>query len=130
MIDWSKYPNFSNREFMCPCGCGRADMNESFLADLQDLRATLDFAFVVTSGFRCDEYNTRKGYGPAHPTGNAADIAIFGERAFKLVTMAAGRFITGIGIKQHGPMRNRFIHLDQLIDGETRAPRPRIWTYG
>ena len=31
MIDWNDYPNFTEKEFLCQCGCGRADMDQDFM---------------------------------------------------------------------------------------------------
>ena len=37
-MDWSVYRNFRKDEFTCKCGCGRADMQPSFMGRLQALR--------------------------------------------------------------------------------------------
>jgi len=126
MINWHDYPNLSEHEFMCPCGCEQANMDKNYLNDLQTLRTELGFPFIFTSGFRCERYNTSKGYGVAHPTGKASDQAIYGERAF-LLNRAAPSVMTGIGYKQVGILSRRFMHLDQLTNDI--APRPRLWNY-
>lgn len=127
MIDWDLYSNFTFDEFACLCGCGEALMKPAFITDLQCMRTDLGFGFTITSGYRCDAYNKKIGGGVAHPTGEAADIQVSGENAYRLIHMASN-MMTGIGIKQHGNMNKRFVHLDQLSIKE--APRPRIWTYG
>jgi len=130
MIDWSLYPNFSEREFTCHCGCGRADMDPNFLAWLQGLRNAFKRPIVISSGFRCPDHNARvskTGRDGPHTTGKAADIGVAGEPAFYLLSLAITRGAQGVGPKQHGPWDGRFIHIDMLADGD--HPRPRLWTY-
>ena len=125
MIQWSDYANFSEAEFTCRCGCGQADMKVSFMARLQRVRDAYRRPMTITSGFRCSEYDVAIGGAGVHPKGRAADIAVSGENAFRLLTAALSRDMRGIGLKQHGPHRKRFAHLDDL-EGPLR---PRIWTY-
>jgi len=125
MTDWSKYANFTEAEFVCHCGCGRADMKEPFLARLQWARDVYCHPIVVTSGYRCPEYDEAIGGAGVHPTGHAADIAVSGEDSFNMLFAALHVDMRGIGLKQHGPWDGRFMHLDDL-SGPTR---PRSWTY-
>ena len=130
MLDWSRYPNFSRAEFLCRCGCGRADMDPNFMTWLQGLRDVFKRPMIVSSGFRCPEYNARvssTGTDGPHTTGKAVDIAVAGAAAFYLLSLAIMRGVQGVGPKQHGPWGARFIHLDMLADGD--HPRPRLWTY-
>ena len=125
MIDFTDYPNFSEDEMRCSCGCGRADMNPDSMKLLQDTRAVFGHEMRVTSAFRCKDYDQRIGGAGVHPTGQAADIWISGEPAYHLLAVALLMNMRGIGLKQHGPHLSRFIHLDT-----THGPmRPRIWTY-
>ena len=32
MLDWSLYPNFTEAEMACKCGCGATDMNPIFIS--------------------------------------------------------------------------------------------------
>ena len=123
MIDWSDYPNFTEAEMRCKCDCGRADMDPAFMAALQRVREAYGRPMRVTSGFRCKDYDKRVGGAGVHPTGQAADIAVSGEDAHALLTVAIG--MRGIGLKQHGPHVSRFLHMD-MTDGPMR---PRIWSY-
>ena len=128
MIDWSKFANFTEAEFVCKCGCGRADMKESFMGRLQRIRDVYRRPMTITSGYRCSDYNARisnTGRAGPHTTGRAVDIAVSGENAFRLLTAAMSRDVRGIGLKQHGLHGKRFIHLDDL-EGSLR---PRVWTY-
>ena len=49
-MDWSKYPNFSEKEFACS-HCGECHMNESFIAKLQSLRSHYGKSMVISSGY-------------------------------------------------------------------------------
>jgi len=118
MTDWTAYPNFTEAEFTCRCGCGRADMDDHFMFALQNLRDRLGFPFPINSGYRCEDYNSRMGYTQTHATGKAADIGVSRDKARMLVD-EAGSF-NGIGVKQKGG--GRFIHLDTL-------DRVAMWSY-
>lgn len=114
-------------ELACPCGCNNMLMDGIFMKRLVAMREALDFPFVVTSGYRCPEYNSSissTGMGGPHTTGRAVDIAISGENADKLVGSSYEHGMTGRGINQKGD--KRFIHLDDL---PSPRPRPRIWSY-
>lgn len=135
MIDWSNFKNFSEAEFACRghalglCSCGgRADMQDSFMDRLQQLRNGYARPMMVTSGFRCPNYNERistTGRTGPHTTGRACDIAVSGENTYHLMGCAYALDMRGIGLKQHGPHAGRFMHLDDL-GGRTR---PGCWTY-
>jgi len=124
-MDWSRWPNFGRNEFVCRCGCGRADMDPAFMDWLQKVRTACGFPFRVTSGYRCTEHNARVNGGPAHPSGRAADIAVQGEHAMILMREALIRSVAGLGVQQKGI--GRFIHLDRY-DGPSAA-RPTMWDY-
>lgn len=121
-------PHFLKRELQCKCGCGRLPQ-QSFMDKLERLRQRCGFPMPVSSGFRCPEHNAKVSstgsWGP-HTTGRAIDLAVSHSRALELVRAALSAGFTGIGIKQHGA--GRFIHLDDLPDGE-KQPRPTIWSY-
>lgn len=107
-----------------------ARMQEGFMAKLVALREQVGFPMPVTSGYRSPEDNaaiSSTGTNGPHTTGRAVDISISGENAYKLIAAALAAGFTGIGIKQHGPLVGRYVHLDDLTSPE--YPRPRIWTY-
>ena len=117
--------HFSEKELRCKCGCGRSDMDVSFLARLETLRHEINKPIILTSAYRCPKYNDKvstTGQAGPHTRGRAVDVAVFGADAFKIVKLAMLFGFTGIGIKQKG--NSRFVHLDDLQD-----PRPRIWSY-
>jgi len=76
MIDWKKYPNFSENEFKCFC-CGRVEMSEWLLKKLQSARYFADIPFAINSGYRCESYNNvvHGKANSAHIKGLAVDIA-------------------------------------------------------
>lgn len=128
MIDWSRYPNFTEAEFRCRCGCGRAGMDPAFMDALQDLRRLWGKPMVISSGYRCPEHNAAvSSTGPSgpHTTGKAADILVHGGMALSLLALATNGRFTGVGVHQRGPHAGRFIHLD-TIEGPAR---PGIWSY-
>ena len=117
------YKYFSTEELKCQ-HCGADGMNEAFMVKVEALRWELGFPFVVTSAYRCkDHIIERKKKTPgAHATGHAIDIAVRGDKAYKLLDAALRVGMTGIGVNQKG--NNRFIHLDDL---EWDEDRPRPW---
>jgi len=133
-LEWSDIQHFSPAEFNCRCKVcvdSWRHMDMEFIYALDQLRERLKFPMIITSGYRCPAYNdvvsTTGPHGP-HTTGRAADVAISGEKAFRLVQQCTlGGWMTGIGINQKGPHEKRFIHLDDL--GAPDHPRPRVWTY-
>ena len=124
---------FTAQEFMCKCGeCNTPPihlMDEDFVRLLDELRGELGFPFVITSGYRCSDHpiEARKAAPGAHTTGQAADIAVHGERAHKLVQAALAKGVPRIGVAQKGDIDTRFIHLDICDDG--RRSSPWIWSY-
>ncbi|MBF0098374.1 MAG: DUF882 domain-containing protein [Magnetococcales bacterium] len=125
------WPHFSESELRCHCGCGRQDMDADFLLKLEALRMAYGKPMPVSSGYRCPAHNaatSTTGENGPHTTGQAIDILVAGEDAYRLVGLAIQYGFTGIGFSQKGPPEKRFIHLDTL----TRAdgyPRPTVWTY-
>lgn len=119
---------FSKRELRCKCGCGKALMDDDFMRKMDALRREFKKPIFVTSAYRCPEYNKRissTGLNGPHTTGKAMDIPISGRDVHALISIAITMGFTGIGLKQKGPHRRRFAHLDTLVVGT----RPWIWTY-
>ena len=120
MFDWAESVHFNKSEFKCPC-CGVEQMDPDFMRKLDAVRATLDFPFIISSGYRCAQHNqsvSSSGPSGPHTTGKACDIALSYQSARQALVPLATAF-AGIGINQKGP--KRFIHVDDLD--------PRIWTY-
>ena len=119
--------HFTDLELACH-HCGRLPPQD-FQDQLEAFRQAWGRPMRLSSCFRCPEYNARVSEtGPDGPhTIGAADVLIAGPAAFGFLLAAMHFGWTGIGIKQHGPMDQRFIHVDMLQDG--RHPRPACWTY-
>jgi len=123
-VRWGKYENFSEEEFKCQCGCGAVDMDEDFIYKLQAIRTLLDAPITITSGYRCEDHDWSLGGAGNHTTGRAVDVRVGLENVHALIKWGI-QHMTGIGIKMHGPIPSRFVHLDNL----TGDMRPRIWSY-
>jgi uncharacterized protein YcbK (DUF882 family) len=120
---------FVPAEFACR-HCGANHMDPVFLAMVDELRARYGKPIIVTSGYRCPEYNARisaTGRTGPHTTGHAIDVSVSRGDAFALLRLALSMGFTGIGIKQTGAQR--FLHLDDLPNAPGQ-PRPTIWSYG
>lgn len=105
-------------------------MDGGFLARLEDLRHAFKRPMLITSGYRCPDYNARvatSGRSGPHTTGLAVDVAVSGEDAYDLLLLALQFGFTGLGIKQRGSFSGRFIHIDDLPAFSN--PRPRVWSY-
>lgn len=110
-VDWNKYKNFSEVEFKCKCGCGKADMKPLLLDKLQAIRDYLGEPITVVSGFRCKKHNKKVGgkKKSAHLKGQAVDIGVYNSRfRYRFKREAYKNKITRIGdYKKRG-----FIHVD------------------
>ena len=120
------YRYFTSDEIACRCGCNQQRMDDDFMWLIDNLREDCGFPFIVSSAYRCPEYNTQVsstgGAGP-HTTGKAIDIRVYGERAHKLLEMALRYGFKGIGVSQKGAHKYRFIHIDNARDHQT------VWSY-
>lgn len=118
--DWDEIKHFKRSEFTCKCGCGESSMNYDFVFRLERLRQRLGEQMVVTSGYRCPDYNKKIGGSPnsQHTKGRAADIAIDnGLMRYRLVNLATLMLFPGIGVAKD------FVHIDN------REARATMWTY-
>jgi len=125
MTSWS-WTNFSPAE-MADRRSGQVFIVPDFMDLLQRLRSTLGFPLIINSAYRTLDHDRAIGGANVHPSGEAVDIGIWGERAYDLVRIASGFGFTGIGIKQHGSYKGRFVHLDTINDDD--HPRRWIWSY-
>lgn len=130
----TQFEYFNFEEFACGCGdCHSSgiEMDVGFVMTLDAIRQEYERPMIVTNGYRCERHPIeRKKQRPGpHTTGMAADFAVFGEDALVLVSIALNYpSIQGIGLKQHGDVDQRFIHLDAAPVAPGR-PRPWVWTY-
>ena len=130
---WDQFPNFDKSEFACIC-CGRElpfGTIYPMASCLQDLRTTCGFPFLISNAFRCKKHPieiAKIAPGP-HSTGLAVDIVCSHRHARTLIDEAVKQGCwTGIGIKQHGDVETRFVHLD-MCEAIPGRPRPHIWSY-
>ena len=122
-INWDKVKNFTQDEFMCKCGCGKAVVIPILVNKLQRLRDYVNSPIIITSGYRCPNHGAerRKTWPGAHAHGLAADIIVRDvDLRYKVIQAATVINFTGIGVAK------TFIHLDV---GHPRAFRPALWTY-
>ena len=116
------FPNFSPKEFECPCHhpfCQTDGMEFWFLSALQEFRRQCGFAFTINSGYRCSAYNAaivNSSPRSKHIEGIACDVStrkFSGRKKHIFLSYAFQRF-SGIGIYE------TFIHLD-LRDHKERV---------
>lgn len=117
--------HFLVSEFDCKCGncwVSGKQMQEHFMAGLEEARQIAGRPFVITSGMRCPEYNRQVGGvdSSAHLSGWAADISArgFSSRASILFALRSAGF-NRIGIA------NSFIH----VDSDPDKPTDVVWLY-
>lgn len=121
------YKYFTEQELSCS-HCQNNEMNDAFMTKIESLREELNFPFVVTSGYRCENHpiEARKSSPGAHTTGRALDLLVSGENAYRLLSGALRAGFTGVGVNQKGD--SRFIHIDDIESAQER-PRPWVWSY-
>ena len=130
--------HFSDNELACRC-CGVAKMQPQFMEALERIRVEMNMPLNLSSAFRCAKHNAEVSSTGAHGPhtdhgdgGQAVDILISGASALRLVEVARKHSMTGIGVKQNGPVGKRFIHCDNLgteYTKNTGGPRPWVWSY-
>ena len=127
-MSWSS-PYFTKDEMKCS-HTGLEMMDPVFMEKLTALRADWGQPMVISSAYRDPTHpiEARKDKPGAHASGRAVDVLIAGEDAYNFLCAALGHGFTGIGVNQTGSWGSRFIHLDDLQDGDG-FPRPTIWSY-
>jgi len=113
---------FEADEFECP-HCGKVLVSRRVYEALTRLRFETGAPVIVTSGYRCSEYNRRIGGVPqsAHTKGLAADVLVRGSgMRFDYL-----RILLELGVERLG-IAEDFIHLDF----DYSKPYPVVWTYG
>ncbi len=129
-MTWEFFSYEGDPKLACSC-CGARRMDDTFMSRLDSLRRVCGFPLGISSGYRCPVHNSAvssTGDSGPHTTGRAVDIPIVGSRAYRIITEAQTLGFTGIGVKQSGPHKYRFIHLDDL-GNEVAGPRPWVWSY-
>ena len=126
VADW-RWPNFTPEEMACR-DTGALILDVAFMDRLQGLRDIIGQPLIISSGYRSPEHDEAVGGAGVHPTGNAADIRCFGEKASRVLTIALQMF-PGVGIQQKGAHETRFVHVDMMPLDDPARPRPWVWTY-
>ena len=115
MGDLSK--NFSKLEFLCPCGCGADKISPILIQKLQKVRDIIGRPLTITSGVRCEFYNTsiKASWSSSHVPddfgiGNAVDIACTNSKDRYELVQVAQKYFNRVGIS--GGSYGGFIHLD------------------
>lgn len=127
VTDWSVYKNFSEDEFRCSFS-GITRMQQSFMDNLQTIRMMIGIPLNITSGYRHESHpiEAAKDKVGEHSLGLAADVAIRGGEALKLIGIATAIGIPRIGVSQSG--ESRFIHLGGADRGDGFLS-PWLWSY-
>jgi zinc D-Ala-D-Ala carboxypeptidase len=123
-MDWTKYaPYFTAAEFACK-HTGKVAMNAAFMDRLLKLRILYGKPMRVSSGYRHKTHpvEAAKQSTGEHTTGRAADIAVRGPDALRLIRLALDVGFVRIGVQQKGAAR--FIHL-----GDNHNFPAGIWSY-
>jgi len=130
-----KWQYFDDNELICHgtgCGCDHClHMDHDFMVKLVAMRRELGFYFVLSSAYRCPIHNkevSHTGLTGPHTTGRAVDILADGYKSWRIIESARDHGMTGIGVSQRGPHSKRFIHVDDLPNGDGQ-PRPWLWSY-
>lgn len=117
--------HFTSKELNCKCGCGLT-VKDVLLLMLEMLRILCGFPLIITSGARCESYNTENGGANSsrHILGEAVDIAFsnpYQRACIVFNAVVVGFNGIGISINEDG---SGFIHLD-IRNSLQKA----IWTY-
>jgi uncharacterized protein YcbK (DUF882 family) len=114
--------NFSWSEFACNCGCGESYMDVAFVNKLQRVRDITDIPMIITSGYRCKEYNRLVGGvdNSAHTKGIAVDISCE-TSYYRLLLIEA---LLSCGINRIG-IGSDFVHCDV----DKTKPDNVMWLY-
>ncbi len=113
--------HFKPEEFECK-HCGKVIIDSQLIDILEKLREYLGKPVIITSAYRCIEWNRQIGgvKGSAHIRGYAVDVKVLSSRTrYRIVNFLLSQGISRIGIAQN------FIHFD--IDPE--KPKNVIWHY-
>jgi uncharacterized protein YcbK (DUF882 family) len=110
--------HFEFEEFACPC-CGENRTSLDFAYRLDKARESAATPFVITSGYRCEDYNMGSPTS-SHLKGLAADISAPDSHTRFLILRALFEHgFTRIGIGED------FIH----VDDDEEKPSRLAWTY-
>ncbi len=114
--------HFRAEEFVCK-HCKEVYIDSFLVEVVEQIRRELGRPVVITSAYRCPEYNAAIGgvKNSAHTRGYALDIKCFTSKGrAELVSLLFDLGVDRVGIAQS------FVHFD--VDPD--KPSPRLWLYG
>jgi len=128
LVEWDKYPNFSEGEFIC----GDTDeccMQPAFIEVLQKIRQIYGRPMIISSGYRSIIHpkERHKSKAGEHSLGLAADILCHGVDALALIHIAQDMLVKRIGVSQKGDLNSRYVHLG--IGNRFGLFSEAIWSY-
>ena len=118
---WESIRYFKPAELACT-HCGDLKISTDLLTRIDRLRDAVGIPLIVTSGYRCPEWNAKisRVEKSAHVNGYAVDIKVFNSRTRLLIVQNA----LALGFNRIGISRS-FVHLD--IDPD--KPQQVLWLY-
>ena len=118
---WEAIRFFKPEEFVCR-HCGELKISIELLTRLDRLRDACGIPLVITSGYRCPEWNSKvsKVEKSAHTRGYAVDIKAVNSRTRLLIVRNA----IALGFRRIG-IADSFVHLD--VDPD--KPQDVMWVY-
>lgn len=125
MSRWRFFDPQVDVKLRCSCGCGRMEMDDEFMRMQDEIRLEIGRPLIVTSGYRCPEYNAKvSSTGPTgpHTTGRAIDYRADSRLRWEILDAAALRGCSRFGIAAWG------IHVDDLDEFDGFDSQV-IWTY-
>ena len=109
----------------CPC-CHKRGMDNGFLLLLDSLRDKVG-PLIVTSGYRCEDYNdsiSATGRHGSHTLGRAADLkCTLSSQRYAIIKAAMDLQILRVGIAK------TYIHVDNCDDQNDGFPDNVAWVY-
>ena len=107
---------------------GSIMVDRAALLAMDEVRRELNMPIRVNSWYRSKEHDAAIGGSGGHTTGKSIDVGISHGPALLFIRIACAFGFTGIGVKQNGPIKSRFVHVDMMPNTKSR-PRPTIWSY-
>lgn len=107
---WDDIKYFTRDEFVCRCGCGAGEMNETLIRNADKVREHFDAPVTVSSGRRCATHNAKVGgvSNSRHMSGQAMDFCVNGKSS--ATVLAYVQSLTDIAYAY--AIDGSFVHMD------------------